>query len=227
MAALITALGAAGAVGIAGTGRRRERARRRRRVPRGEGRSLSEDAFRSLVQRARRGETEAFGQLFEALRPDVLRLCRRLLGPGPAAEDAASEVFLRVRAALDQYDAAQPFRRWVLGIGAHHCIDGLRRRSREARLFEPDAAEQAEAPGLSPLGRVLRDEERRTLVAAVDALPERYRAPLVLRYFADLDYEGIGAVLGVTKGQVATLLFRAKGRLRAALRDGGSGGERW
>jgi RNA polymerase sigma-70 factor (ECF subfamily) len=128
-----------------------------------------------------------------------------------------------VRAALDQYDPAQPFRRWVLAIGAHHCVDGLRRRSREARLFEPDdAAEGAEAPGLSPLASVLHDEQRRALVAAVDALPERYRAPLVLRYFADLDYETIGGVLGVTKQQVATLLFRAKARLRRVVLEGES-----
>jgi RNA polymerase sigma-70 factor (ECF subfamily) len=147
----------------------------------------------------------------------VLRLCRRLLGPGPGAEDAASEVFLRVRGGLDRYDPGQPFRRWILAIAAHHCIDGLRRRSREARLFEPGAAEEPPAAGLSPLGRVLRDEERRALAAAIDALPERQRAPLVLRYFADLDYDAIASALGVTRGQVATSLFRAKARLRAAL----------
>jgi len=48
-------------------------------------------------------------------------------------------------------------------------------------------------------------------------LPDRYRAPLVLRYYADFDYDEIGAVMDVTRNQVATLLHRAKRRLREQL----------
>ena len=55
------------------------------------------------------------------------------------------------------------------------------------------------------------------MLAAVEALPDRYRAPLVLRYYAELDYDGIAGILGVTRNQVATLLFRAKRKLRSAL----------
>jgi RNA polymerase sigma factor (sigma-70 family) len=55
--------------------------------------------------------------------------------------------------------------------------------------------------------------------AAIDHLPDRYRAPLVLRYFADLDYDAIGEELGLTRPQVASALFRAKQLLRGRLRS--------
>ena len=66
-----------------------------------------------------------------------------------------------------------------------------------------------------------RAEMRRILEMRIDALPDRYRAPLVLRYYADLDYAAIGSVLGVDANQVATLLFRGRRRLRAALTASG------
>jgi RNA polymerase sigma-70 factor (ECF subfamily) len=185
---------------------------------------LSEDPARPLLQRARDGDADAFGELFRRFEPEVSRLCRRLLGAG--AEDAAAEVFLRARAALQGYDLDRPFRRWLLAIASHHCIDQLRRRRTEARLFaaselEPDALAD---PGPSPLRHLARAEERSAVVAAIDALPDTYRLPLVLRYFNELDYDGIGEILGVTRGQVGTLLFRAKRRLRGILE--GEGGSR-
>jgi len=61
-------------------------------------------------------------------------------------------------------------------------------------------------------------------MAVVEALPERYRAPLVLRHFAELDYAAIGELLGVSRGQVGTLLFRARRRVRERLRESGMGG---
>jgi RNA polymerase sigma-70 factor (ECF subfamily) len=57
------------------------------------------------------------------------------------------------------------------------------------------------------------------VLAAINALPDRYRAPLVLRYYADLEYDAIAELLLVTKNQVATLLFRGRRRLRETLAE--------
>ena len=174
-----------------------------------------------LVERARGGDPAAFAELFLAYQPDVARVCRRLLGPGPAAEDASSETFLRMRRGLDGYSGARPFRPWLLGIASHHCIDLLRRRRTEAQLFEARdfQSDDLPDPGPSPLRRVARAEQRAELVAAMEALPEKYRLPLALRYFAELDYAGIAETLGISREQVGTLLYRAKCQLRAALAD--------
>ena len=189
--------------------------------PLADGARVEEGAIRLHVERARGGEGEALGELFREFRPDVLRLCTRMLGPVDA-EDSTSEVFLRAQRRLDSYDPAQPFRRWLLSIAAHHCIDVLRRRNLEKRLFEPAQSDQdvedLAANSSSALDGLVRTQSQAAVQAALDRLPDRHRAPLVLRYFAELSYDAIAEELGLTRSQVATLLFRAKQRLRDLLR---------
>jgi RNA polymerase sigma-70 factor (ECF subfamily) len=179
---------------------------------------VDESAIRARIGPARSGDAEAQGELFEAYRADVTRLCVRLLASPEDAEDAVHESFLRMRRGVAGYDPERPFRRWLLALAAHCAIDRLRRRRREERLFDGDA-DAALHPGGedSPLAGELREERRRQVLAAVDTLPDRYRAPIVLRYYAELDYAAIGAILGVDTNQVATLLFRGRRRLREAL----------
>jgi RNA polymerase sigma-70 factor (ECF subfamily) len=132
---------------------------------------------------------------------------------------------MRLRAAMGRYDAALPFRPWLVGIATNHCLDRLRRRLREKRLFEADleAVTAAAEPGPSPLAGLLAEEGRAALAAAVLALPERQRLPLVLRYSAELSYDEIAKQLGWSRERVAVSLFRAKQSLRRAL-AGGQGG---
>jgi len=176
-----------------------------------------------LAGRAALGDREALADLYGAYAEDVARLCRRLLGAAEDAKDARSEVFLRARQAIASYDRARPFRSWLLAIAAHYCVDQLRRRALEGRLFAPaDLAEDGlAAASPSPLGVALARERRDQLLLALDALPARHRAPLVLRYLAELPYDAIAELLGVSTRDVGVLLFRAKVRLREALHAGG------
>jgi RNA polymerase sigma-70 factor, ECF subfamily len=176
-----------------------------------------------VVGRAATGDRAAFGDLYGAYAEDVGRLCRRLLGPGDEAQDARAEIFFRAQQALVSYEPGRPFRRWLLAIAAHHCLDRLRRRNVEGRLFTSHDLSELELPANapSPLGLALARERREELLGALDALPERHRAPLVLRYFAELPYDAIAQLLDVTVRDVGVLLFRAKARLREALGEGG------
>jgi RNA polymerase sigma-70 factor (ECF subfamily) len=72
----------------------------------------------------------------------------------------------------------------------------------------------------------LSAEQRDRLIAEIEALPPRYRLPLVLRYQAELDYAAIAEILEMPPGQVGSLLFRAKARLRAALSEAAPGGSK-
>lgn len=180
--------------------------------------SADNGALPELLERAGRGDGEAFGEVYRRFAPRVFGLCLHLLGSRDDAEDATSEVFLRVRAALDRYDRSVPFGAWASSIATNHCLDRLRRRSRETRLFDPELPEDAAtASGPSPLEEMMAEEERGTLLRALAALPDRYRVPLALRYYAELTYAEIAAQLGLTREAVAVNLFRAKQRLRRAL----------
>ncbi|MBW2397320.1 MAG: sigma-70 family RNA polymerase sigma factor, partial [Deltaproteobacteria bacterium] len=112
-----------------------------------------------------------------------------------------------------------PFRKWLLGIASHHCIDRLRRRQVEGRLFSAEDLdpETHAGRGPSPLASALDEEARQRVSLAIDALDDRYRAPLVLRYFAELSYREIAEQLELRPEQVGVLLHRAKDRLRRQL----------
>jgi RNA polymerase sigma-70 factor (ECF subfamily) len=160
-----------------------------------------------------------FDTLYAAASRRVLQTCRYLLGSPDEAEDAAQEVFLRARQHFEQYDRERPFASWILGVASHHCIDRLRRRSREGRLFGTTDVERVAAPSREPgpLGALLARERGRQVREAVAALPVRYRVPLVLAYFHELAYAEIGTILGIEPGHVAVLVFRGRKQLRRML----------
>ena len=187
--------------------------------------ALAGGMFRPLAMTgARREETVGtrsdaeFDTLYAAESRRVLQTCRYLLG-SDEAEDAAQEVFLRARQRFEQYDRERPFASWILGIASHHCIDRLRRRSRETRLFAAEDVERVAAPARQPgpLAALLARERGRQVREAVAALPVKYRAPLVLAYFQELGYAEIGEILGIERGHVAVLVFRARRQLRQML----------
>ncbi|MBW2267567.1 MAG: sigma-70 family RNA polymerase sigma factor [Deltaproteobacteria bacterium] len=168
-----------------------------------------------------RRERPAFASRYTSHTDAVARLCRRLLGSETAADDAAQEIFLRAQRGYTGYDPRQPFRPWLLGITRNHCIDVLRRRSRERRIFSAADLDPSDLRGSdpSPLAASLNAERRTGLLGAIEALPDRYRVPLVLRYFEELDYKTIAETLDVTHENVGVLLYRARRRLRDALEE--------
>jgi|SRR5579863_1770157 len=182
---------------------------------------MDEANLQMVISRAMNNDAEAFGELYQLFRARVFGLCRYLLGRQEEAEDATSEVFARLPNALKSYEASLPFPRWLLSVTSHHCVDKLRRRQLEQRLFEPGPVEALTLPvrEASPLQQVISDESRDRVRKAIDGLAEQYRVPLALRYYSDLSYDEIAQQLGQSRANVATLIFRAKQQLRRALED--------
>ncbi|HLC42571.1 MAG TPA: sigma-70 family RNA polymerase sigma factor [Methylomirabilota bacterium] len=181
---------------------------------------MEESELEAVVHRARLGDAEAFTELYQRFARRVFGLCRHMLGSTEAAEDAASEVFLRLQGSMERYDASLPFPRWLLSVASHHCVDLLRRRRIESRLFVPEALEgdaQNAPTGRSPLSEALAMERREQLTAAIERLPDRYRAALVMRYYGEMSYDEIAAQTGLKRNHVATLIFRGKQELRRIL----------
>ena len=115
---------------------------------------------------------------------------------------------------MNKVDSRFLERRFVLTLA-----DRLRRRRTERDLFQPQQDDDIEGadPAPSPLQGELDAERRRRVLDAIDTLPDRYRAPLVLRYYSELDYDAIAELLEVSRGQVGSLLYRARILLRGQL----------
>jgi RNA polymerase sigma-70 factor (ECF subfamily) len=184
-------------------------------VPLGDGREAD-----GVIARAQTGESAAFAAIFQTYSRRVTGLCRHMLRDRELAEDAAGEVFLRLRVAIRTYDSSAEFERWLLRITANHCIDLIRRRQLERRWMSEEQPE-ADPPSqeASPLTLLLLKERRDAIARAIGDLADAYRVPLVLRYYAGLSYDEIAAELDMEKTQVAGRIFRAKRMLRTLLEE--------
>jgi RNA polymerase sigma-70 factor (ECF subfamily) len=177
----------------------------------------------SVIERARGHDSEALGEIYRRFVGRVFGLCRYMLGSRESAEDATSEVFLKLQRSIESYDGSIPFPRWLLRVAGNQCIDALRRRQRGRQVIvEVEDATAIEAPSSepSPLGAVITTEERTQVRDAIERLPVNYRVPLVLRYYSELSYDEIAQQLDLQRNYVAALIFRAKQELRRKLSHG-------
>jgi RNA polymerase sigma-70 factor (ECF subfamily) len=147
----------------------------------------------------------------------VFGLCQRLLGAVADAEDATQEVFMRGYRAFGRYRSEEPFEHWISAIASNYCIDVLRRRGRLAERFDDAAQAEATDPDPHGVAPLISEFEARAVAAAVEALPEQYRVPIVLAYYADASYAEIARILGITSSHVGVLLLRGRQRLRESL----------
>src|SRR6266581_1954150 len=152
----------------------------------GETKQMEGLGLESVMERARGHDAEALGEIYRRYVRRVFGLCRYMLDSRESAEDATSEVFLKLQRSIDSYDGSIPFPRWLLRVAGNQCVDVLRRRRRERQVIvevEDGAAIETATSALSPLGNVIRMAEKAQLQAAIGRLPENYRVPLVLRYY--------------------------------------------
>ena len=183
----------------------------------GETRQMEGLGLEGVIERAQGHDAEALGEIYHRYVRRVFGLCRYMLNSRESAEDATSEVFLKLQRSIESYNGSIPFPRWLLRVAGNQCIDALRRRKRGLQQIVEVEDIEAATSEPSPLGAVLSTEERAQVRDAVARLPENYRVPLVLRYYGELSYDEISQQLGLHKNYVAGLIFRAKQELRRKL----------
>ena len=174
----------------------------------------------ALIQRAQKGDQEAFALLVTEHQRYVFNLAVRVLKNEEEALDVAQETFVRAWTALPNFRGQSQFRTWLYRIVTNLCynrLPNLRRTLNElgddviADVPETDLAFDNPAHGLE--SRELRSH----LHQAIDHLDENYRLLISLRYQNELSYEEMATMLNLPLGTVKTGLFRAKEQLRRAL----------
>src|SRR6202158_5912329 len=177
--------------------------------------------LRSVIERARGHDAEALGEIYRRYVRRVFGLCCYMLDSRESAEDATSEVFLKLQRSIESFDGSIPFPRWLLRVAGNQCIDALRRRHRGRRAIveveDGGAVIDAASSEGSPRGAVISMEERAKVRDTIARLPENYRVPLILRYYSEMSYDEIARQLDLEKNYVAALIFRAMQELRRRL----------
>ena len=184
--------------------------------------AMNDADLAQLLSQVRAGESDAWGELYRQYAPAIFRFCRRLLPAREDAEDATTEIFMKVHQKLGTYDASRPFTAWLYKVSSNHCWDTLRRRRIRQDLETGDLDTlPLEHPDPSQLERLQAEHTSKEVRTGLARLPDRARMALVLRYYADMSYEEIADTLGVRRAFVGVLLLRARHQLRDALSESG------
>jgi RNA polymerase sigma-70 factor, ECF subfamily len=170
-----------------------------------------------VVRRVRQGETQAFEVLVERYRRGIASFVGSALRDQAEAADLTQETFLRAYAHLGTFNPKLgKFSTWIYQIARNVVRTHLGRSARKpaAQQFPEDQTLENALADLSldvdPAGGVLREEAERELRQALAELPERSRTVLALRYFDNMDYATIASTLGLSLGNVKTLIHRGK-----------------
>lgn len=170
---------------------------------------------RALVAAFLDGRRDAFDVIVERHRRHVYQLCFRFMGNHEDASDLAQDVFVRAFKGLRNFKNESSLGTWLYRVAVNVCLN---RRALKRPETEPlDPAEHVDARIDSPLDRVLRDEKAAVVRRAIEKLPPKQRATLVLRVYQELSHEEIAAVLGSSVGAVKANFFHALGNLRRYL----------
>ena len=183
----------------------------------------------ALLEATRTGDEEAFAELVGRYRKQITSYIYRMTNDYEGAVDLAQETFVRVYRAAARYQTNYAFSTYIYRIATNLAISELRRRKRRRLVsltgfFQtPDGGGETHEfnpPDTRPLQDVaLVDEERRTAVArAIATLPDKYRAPLVLRDVEGKSYEEIARILEMNEGTVKSRISRARSFLRDKLK---------
>ena len=181
---------------------------------------MENETVQETVIAARKGDTQAFGRLYDAYYATLVWLAYAILLDRNLAEDAAQQAFVKACEKLGSLQQVNRFGPWLSRICRNEAYQLLRdRQRRESR--ETPAPEPVTAMG-TPDTQDRQDQVK----FAVDDLPEMYREIVVLHYYQRLDYRKISSVLGIAGHSVRGRLFRARRMIKKALQENGYVGGR-
>jgi len=180
----------------------------------------SEDGY--LVGRCLQGDTEAYGRLVDTYQSAVYATAYYYVRDCDAAEDVAQEAFFAAYRGMPTLRDPERFGAWLKEITCRTAANWLRTNGPRIRNRTPLPFRRTvsiEDVRETPRGRLERDELFERLRRAIDALPERYRLPVVLRYLQELNYDEISQFTGQPREEVRGILQRASRQLRDLLAD--------
>jgi RNA polymerase sigma-70 factor (ECF subfamily) len=171
-----------------------------------------------LVSAAKHGDKEAFDQLVRETYADAYTLAHRLTGNEDDARDVVQEAYLRAYRGLPRFRGEAQFSTWMYRIVANCASTHLRRQARHRHDELDDTTPVVDRRAdHDPQLRADADDLRGRLQLALEALPPRLRAVVVLRDAYDLSHEAIATELGISESAAKVRLHRARRKLRDQL----------
>jgi RNA polymerase sigma-70 factor (ECF subfamily) len=171
-----------------------------------------------LVEAARNGDTDAFDELVRRTYGDVFKLAVRLTGNEADASDVVQDTYVRAFRGLRRFRGDAQFSTWLYRIASNCASSFTARRSRQRCDSLTEAEEVIETdPDQDPTLRAEASTLRQTIERALEQLPQRLRAVVVLKHLEDLSHREIAERLGISESATKVRLHRARNTLRRLL----------
>lgn len=162
------------------------------------------------------GDREAFRLLVERYKDSLVNYLSKIAGNRERAEDFAQDTFLRLFTHAHNYQERGQLVGYLFRI-ATNLVRSEGRRTQRWRLLSDRYAHEPRPRPLSQERGLLGEEATSRVSAALETLPHRYRAPLVLREIEGLSYRDIAQALGLKEGTIKSRISRGKEKLRLLL----------
>lgn len=172
-----------------------------------------------LLHQCQAGDAAAIETLVHTYQSGMYRLALLLLDDPAEADDAVQEAFLSAFRALHTYQGSASLKTWLMAILVNESHDRLRKKSRLTRLktrLQAFYLLREDPP--YPEKTAIQHEADRDVWQAIQALGEKHRLPVILRYYQELSVAEIAQMLAISEGTVHSRLNTARERLRAVLR---------
>jgi RNA polymerase sigma-70 factor (ECF subfamily) len=176
-----------------------------------------------LMLRVREGDSQSFALLLAKHRAPVIHFLYRMIQNQAVAEELAQEVFLRVYKSRASYEPTAKFTTWLFRIASHvalnHIRDGKHERNQESLDQESDEGMSRQVASEAPTveQQLLREVTFEEIRRAIQLLPAKQRAAVLMHKYQEMEYVQIAAALECSESAVKSLLFRAYETLRAKL----------
>ena len=181
---------------------------------------LRERGDAQLIEKAKAGDADAFGELYERYAQVVFRFFSAHLDNWQDAEDLTEATFLRFWRSLANFqEKGVPFQAFLFRIARNGLIDHYRQIGRSGRSIPLDEGIPVRDQRPEPSETVANNLEYQEVREVLADLREDYRTVLVLRFMSELSPEETGLVMGKTPGAVRVLQHRALAALRNLLKE--------
>ena len=175
-----------------------------------------------LIQKVQEGDNYAFDLLVKRYQRKIYFLAYRMVKNHDNADDIAQDTFIHAYSAIKSFKEGYSFYTWLYRICMNLSINFLKRQKfmiPESQFEEEANPLEKEATRMDPADHLASKELEIKIDRALNSLPPKFKAVLILRIYEDLSYEEIAQTLNISTGTVMSRLFRARERMQKMLKE--------
>ena len=183
---------------------------------------MHEKTDEQVATAVQRGNADAFKVIMERYEAKMVRYARRFLFRGDDVNDVVQEVFIKAYVNIRSFDASRRFSPWLYRIAHNEFVNAVKKKQKErdnVTIFDFDVLFPHPIAKETADGSFAQHELKTMLDGSLDQLSPKYKDPLVLYYFEEMDYKAIADILRIPVSTVGVRLQRGRAMLKKLVKQ--------